>query len=425
MSSLKDATQGNPNDQIGNQPIWLPFVRAFILLQINIPGLFLISFFGLGSIFLLTVENAVLSIIFLGFLIIFSAISVFSIFYFITRLLFGKWIPRWSSFWEGSYALFVMIVSSLMSFIGILIQGKIMCSFFFDTAYSSGFCVGSYLGYLAIKMLENPAQPASILAISVWFISATILYIIEYEVRRIIHPKTLSRLIFMSLIIGFISSGIITFQGEDVQYLSDSSLASEISSSEDESSTLEEEYSDLWDTIAEHDASYDDVYDDVEYDTFNDALNAGMEAAMLAQTAKSSQEWNKVSETWKEAIELLEYVPESSPNLETAQNKIEEYQKNLNYSQRQANQNAQYEALIPPDLNFKKGLEEASSAAFFVQTAKSKPEWEFVATQWQNAIVYMKQVQPSDTNYKAAQERVVQYQKNLEYARLAGSQAKE
>jgi hypothetical protein len=223
MSSLKDATQGNPNDQLGNQPIWLPFVRAFILLQINIPGLFLISFFGLGSIFLLTVENAVLSIIFLGFLIIFSAISVFSIFYFITRLLFGKWIPRWSSFWEGSYALFVMIVSSLMSFIGILIQGKIMCSFFFDTAYSSGFCVGSYLGYLAIKMLENPAQPASILAISVWFISATILYIIEYEVRRIIHPKTLSRLIFMSLIIGFISSGIITFQGEDVQYLSDSS----------------------------------------------------------------------------------------------------------------------------------------------------------------------------------------------------------
>ncbi|MEA5499114.1 hypothetical protein [Limnoraphis robusta] len=300
-----------------------------------------------------------------------------------------------------------------------------MCSFFFDTAYSSGFCVGSYLGYLAFKMLQNPAQPASFVAISVWFISATILYRIEYEVRRIIHPKTLSRLIFMSLIIGFISSGIITFQGEDVQYLSDSSLASEISSSEDESSTLEEEYSDLWDTIAEHDASYDDVYDDVEYDTFNDALNAGMEAAMLAQTAKSSQEWNKVSEIWKEAIELLEDVPESSPNLEIAQNKIEEYQKNLNYSQQQANQNAQYEALIPPDLNFKKGLEEASSAAFFVQTAKSKPEWEFVATQWQNAIVYMKQVQPSDTNYKAAQERVVQYQKNLEYARLAGSQAKE
>jgi hypothetical protein len=35
----------------------------------------------------------------------------------------------------------------------------------------------------------------------------------------------------------------------------------------------------------------------------------------------------------------------------------------------------------------------------------------------------MKQVQPDDSNYKAAQERVIQYQKNLEYARLVGSLA--
>ncbi|MFY7802032.1 MAG: hypothetical protein ACOVQ7_01260 [Limnoraphis robusta] len=76
-----------------------------------------------------------------------------------------------------------------------------------------------------------------------------------------------------------------------------------------------------------------------------------------------------------------------------------------------------------PDENFKKGLEKAMNAAVLVQTAKSKPEWEFVATQWQNAIDYMKQVQPDDSNYKAAQERVIQYQKNLEYARLVGSLA--
>jgi hypothetical protein len=76
-----------------------------------------------------------------------------------------------------------------------------------------------------------------------------------------------------------------------------------------------------------------------------------------------------------------------------------------------------------PDENFKKGLEKAMNAAVLVQTEKSKPEWEFVATQWQNAIDYMKQVQPDDSNYKAAQERVIQYQKNLEYARLVGSLA--
>ncbi|EAW34403.1 hypothetical protein [Lyngbya sp. PCC 8106] len=78
-----------------------------------------------------------------------------------------------------------------------------------------------------------------------------------------------------------------------------------------------------------------------------------------------------------------------------------------------------------PDISFKKGIENATNASLLVQTAKSKPEWEFVAIQWQNAIDYMKQVQPDDVNYKAAQERVVQYQKNLEYARLAQNQAKE
>lgn len=78
-----------------------------------------------------------------------------------------------------------------------------------------------------------------------------------------------------------------------------------------------------------------------------------------------------------------------------------------------------------PDQNFRKGIENATNASLLVQTAKSKDEWEFVATQWQNAIDYMKQVQPDDPNYKAALDRVVQYQKNLEYARLAGSQAKE
>ncbi|WP_413160752.1 hypothetical protein ACL6C3_19780 [Capilliphycus salinus ALCB114379] len=78
-----------------------------------------------------------------------------------------------------------------------------------------------------------------------------------------------------------------------------------------------------------------------------------------------------------------------------------------------------------PDENFKKGIENATNASVLVQTAKSKNEWEFVETQWQNAIDYMKQVQPDDPNYEAAQKRVVQYQKNLEYARLAGNQAKE
>ncbi|MEL7035070.1 MAG: hypothetical protein AAFO04_05545 [Cyanobacteria bacterium J06592_8] len=48
-----------------------------------------------------------------------------------------------------------------------------------------------------------------------------------------------------------------------------------------------------------------------------------------------------------------------------------------------------------------------------------------MAAQWQNAINYMKQVQPSNPNYHIAQDRVITYQKNLEYARLVASKAEE
>ncbi len=339
-----------------------------------------------------------------------------------------KTFPTSRSLWEGTYAMIVLILS-------ILISVLIISPFFpWENCYFSR----AYETFICRYRSQSYADNLSILAVVVWLTSGLYLYQLEYVIRNKVPLKRILRfvaLVILSIVFSLSLNttinkwdsiyGFFSNFAEPSITLSSTEEYSDIESIEaypgDESSTLEEEDFDLWDILLEQNASYDDV----EYDTFNDALNKGMEAAMLAQTAKSSQAWNKVSKTWKEAIELLEDVPESSPNLEIAQNKIVEYQRNLNYSQHQANQNAQYEALIPPDLNFKKGLEEASSAAFFVQKAKSKPEWEFVATQWQNAIDYMKQVQPSDSNYQAAQERVVQYQKNLEYARLAGSQVKE
>lgn len=71
-------------------------------------------------------------------------------------------------------------------------------------------------------------------------------------------------------------------------------------------------------------------------DPFPTAINAAMEAANLTQTAQLSSEWEAVAAKWQESIELLELVPEDSPNAPTAQAKITEYGKNLQYAQAQA-----------------------------------------------------------------------------------------
>ncbi|MGB3532307.1 MAG: hypothetical protein WBA13_02195 [Microcoleaceae cyanobacterium] len=80
-----------------------------------------------------------------------------------------------------------------------------------------------------------------------------------------------------------------------------------------------------------------------------------------------------------------------------------------------------------PEINkidpFKKAINKATIAATLTQSAKSKLEWEEVANHWQNALELMKEIPSSHTHYQAAQDRVILYQKNLEYAQLAASQA--
>ncbi|NEO32039.1 MAG: hypothetical protein F6K36_16715 [Symploca sp. SIO3C6] len=66
---------------------------------------------------------------------------------------------------------------------------------------------------------------------------------------------------------------------------------------------------------------------------FRLAVNKAMNAADLTQSAQSSQEWNQVATNWQEAIDLMKAVPTSSSKYPLAQAKVNEYQRNLEYSQ--------------------------------------------------------------------------------------------
>ncbi|MEH2338847.1 hypothetical protein [Nostoc sp.] len=71
-------------------------------------------------------------------------------------------------------------------------------------------------------------------------------------------------------------------------------------------------------------------------DTFREAVSKAINAANLTQSAKSPDEWKTVVSQWQTASALMKTVPSSSPNYAIAQQKIREYQKNLNYAEKNA-----------------------------------------------------------------------------------------
>ncbi len=70
---------------------------------------------------------------------------------------------------------------------------------------------------------------------------------------------------------------------------------------------------------------------------FQQAVSLAEQASAQTQTAQTPQQWQQVATFWIQAIESLKRVSPSSPNYHTAQQKIQEYQVNLNYARQQIN----------------------------------------------------------------------------------------
>jgi hypothetical protein len=71
---------------------------------------------------------------------------------------------------------------------------------------------------------------------------------------------------------------------------------------------------------------------------FEAGLSIAYEAATQTQAAQSKQEWQEVSNLWAGAIETLKQVPANDPNAAIAPQKIQDYQRNLNYARERSNQ---------------------------------------------------------------------------------------
>ncbi|MBW4460963.1 MAG: hypothetical protein KME47_12115 [Nodosilinea sp. WJT8-NPBG4] len=74
-------------------------------------------------------------------------------------------------------------------------------------------------------------------------------------------------------------------------------------------------------------------------------------------------------------------------------------------------------AAVPEDELFRQAVNAAQTAANQAQTASTPAQWQEVADAWARAIELMQRVPASDPNYATAQQKAVDYQPNLNYAR--------
>lgn len=84
-------------------------------------------------------------------------------------------------------------------------------------------------------------------------------------------------------------------------------------------------------------------------DTFDQAGKFALKAAILAQKAKTKQEWEQVSTDWVRAIASMQQVAVNSPKRLFAEKKVVEYMENLTYAQSKASNLA--ERAVGPSFN--------------------------------------------------------------------------
>ncbi|NER78998.1 MAG: hypothetical protein F6K42_05345 [Leptolyngbya sp. SIO1D8] len=71
-------------------------------------------------------------------------------------------------------------------------------------------------------------------------------------------------------------------------------------------------------------------------DFFREGVNRAQSAVAIGQSAQSTDDWTLAESRWKQAVLLMQQVPESDPNYTTAQQKVQEYQQNATQAGRKA-----------------------------------------------------------------------------------------
>jgi hypothetical protein len=207
------------------------------------------------------------------------------------------------------------------------------CSY--ETSKQIGYCLE-----LTGRELANYQYRMAQIATVIWFISAVYLYQAEYLTRQRLIPKLnaalqnsqflrnasrwksqkLDKKLLVILLIPLVAVGIYLFSRlPELKETIPVSVASQSRSITPTPIT-----------------SASSATSSPQRDFFGEAVNKAMSAATITQSATSKDEWNLVASEWQEAIALMKAVPSSHPQHSVAQQKAVDYQRNLDYAQKNA-----------------------------------------------------------------------------------------
>lgn len=383
-SILELAKQGKYEILSQIWPVWFPYpsswLRAIILVPIAFPGTRLIVF-GLVGVFISVLGKSPILLVFsvlFGLLIptIFLAF-IYHIFWFIWQKpksanKLPKWIPTLNSLWAGFYGTIVMGLSFMLILTMFSELAFSSCNFYYQIPEYLDSCAGHLTGratngiFYSIEHNDFLSQRWFM----IWMFTAAYLYQLEHLViKRFIPklkvilqsfqtrpksysidhtdleidrlrgdtglsqmkkgktqhlpikslaeyhyqaPKNLKKKLLIIMLISVVAIGVyllakIPKMKEKVL----TSIASKVMSPTPFATALTP-----------------------QTDTFREAVNQAISAAKLNQSAKYPDDWKIVTSQWESAIALMKTVPSSSPNYVVAQQKIKEYQRNLNYAEK-------------------------------------------------------------------------------------------
>ncbi len=278
-------------------------------------------------------------------LLIALVISI-TVFAYINHILFGRdspsfkiWQPSARSWWEGFYAPIVFTISWIIVFI-IIIPFIPITDCNFDQPEYLNLCINNFERY-------SSEVSESLLGIGliIWIFAAAYLYQIEFLIRKNFSVDKFVK--FLS--IGFIAFTLFTFTSftirnqkpiqsflqsaitETMDKVSSVSPAPQVSSTTPDTSPLTSGTTlpNLPETNITTPLPASSL---VQEDPFAKAIENALQASKLVQVAKTKAEWQNVVNSWETAINFLMIVPESHPQYQVAQQKIKEYQNNLDYA---------------------------------------------------------------------------------------------
>lgn len=322
-------------------PAWFPYpsswLRSVILLLWVGIVVRIFGYWGMffGDLISRLADHPILFLQILGVSLLGSCLVLSYIYHLIDFKKSSKWFPRPIKLWEGIYAPLVF----LMSIIIVILIGHPFIPW--NDCTLSVIPQSSYCS----RIVDSYITELTDFEVIIWLGSILYFYQIEYLLRLYFPFKKFLKFTAISLLTGFTMITIqFTFNYWDYIYGAMTALTTPKTEQINPVNTTvtptpkTEQINPVNTTITKTEALIPSTKT-TKTDPFQAAVNQAIIAAELTQSAQSPLEWQQVANHWQSALELMKAVPQSHSHYAVAQDRVSQYQKNLDYADKNSKHN--------------------------------------------------------------------------------------